>query len=200
MPAVQAKNSTTERTSEVYRTAAELIVDKGFGGTSIGDIATAVGMTKASLYHHISGKQDMLYQIMQHAMDELERTVIVPVRLIEDPEQRLREIMRLHIMGAIEHGVAITIVMSEISHLEPDQRQDIIKRRKAYHALARQALRQLADQGRLRDLDVNIATMHIMNTLVGIARWYPNDITSNQTRLIRETVEYNVAAILKTTS
>ncbi len=130
MPAVQAKNSTTERTSEVYRTAAELIVDKGFGGTSIGDIATAVGMTKASLYRHISGKQDMLYQIMQHAMDELERTVIAPVRLIEDPEQRLREIMRLHIMGAIEHGVAITIVMSEISHLEPDQRQDISRRDK----------------------------------------------------------------------
>ena len=41
-------------------------------------IAQAVGMTKAGLYHHISGKQDLLYQILNHAMDELDRIVTAP--------------------------------------------------------------------------------------------------------------------------
>ncbi len=200
MSAVQAKRSPVGRTPEVYRVAADLIVEKGFGGTSIGDIAKAVGMTKAGLYHHISSKQDMLYQIMQHAMDELERWVIAPTRLMEDPEERLREMIRLHIRGAIEHGVAFTILMSEVSHLESAQRKNIVQRKKAYHALARQALQELADQGRLRDLDVKIATMHIMNTLVGIARWFPDDVTSDQEHLISETVEYSMAAILKPTA
>ena len=125
---------------------------------------------------------------MQHAMDELESQVIVPVRLIADPEERVQEMMRLHIPG--------TIVMSEVSHLESAERKKIVKRKKAYHALAHQALPELAGQGRLRDLDVNIATMHIINTLVGIARWDPKDVTSDQEYLITETIEYNLAAIL----
>ncbi|MEO2011610.1 MAG: TetR/AcrR family transcriptional regulator [Pirellulaceae bacterium] len=202
MPSTITQNSSQAapgRTGTIYRVAVELIVEKGFGGTSIGDIAKAVGMTKAGLYHHISGKQDMLYQIMQHAMDELERVVIAPARLISNPEERLREMMRRHIQGAIEHGCAFTIVMSEVSHLESPERKKIVKRKKAYHALARQALQELAEQGRLRDLDVDIATMHIINTLVGIARWDPDDVTSDQEHLITETVEYNLAAILKPT-
>jgi len=195
MPSTITQNSSLAapgRTGTIYRVAVELIVEKGFGGTSIGDLAKAVGMTKAGSYHHISGKQDMLYQIMQHAMDELESQVIVPVRLIADPEERVQEMMRLHIPG--------TIVMSEVSHLESAERKKIVKRKKAYHALAHQALQELAGQGRLRDLEVNIATRHIINTLVGIARWYPKDVTSDQEYLITETIEYNLAAILKSGS
>ena len=37
------------------------MVEKGYGGTSISDIAKAVGMTKAGLYHHITSKQDILF-------------------------------------------------------------------------------------------------------------------------------------------
>jgi AcrR family transcriptional regulator len=195
--ATMSASSAEGRTADVYRAAAELMVEKGFGGTSIGDIAKAVGMTKAGLYHHISGKQDMLYQIMKYAMDELERDVIAPAKSFADPEQRLREIIRLHIHGAIVHGLAFTVLMSEVSHLDPDQRKKIIKRKKNYHALVRGALQELAGQGRLRDLDVRIATMHIMNTLTGIARWYPDDFSSDEEHLIQQTVDYNMAAVLK---
>ena len=87
-----APEATPARTADVFRAAAELMVEKGYAGTSIGDIAQSVGMTKAGLYHHISGKQDLLYQILNHAMDELERVVSTPVRLIEDPEERLRQL------------------------------------------------------------------------------------------------------------
>jgi len=48
------------RNEEVFRAAAKLMVQKGYGGTSISDIAKAVGLTKAGLYHHITSKQDML--------------------------------------------------------------------------------------------------------------------------------------------
>jgi AcrR family transcriptional regulator len=188
---------TEGRTADVYRAAAELMVEKGFGGTSIGDIAKTVGMTKAGLYHHISGKQDMLYQIMKYAMDELERDVIAPAKSFADPEQRLREIIRLHIHGAIVHGLVFTVLMSEVNHLDPDQRKKIIKRKKNYHALVRGALQELSDQGRLRNLDVRITTMHIMNTLTGIARWYPDDFSADEELLIQQTVDYNMAAILK---
>ena len=44
------------RNEEVFKTAAELMVQRGYAGTSMGDLAKAVGMTKAGLYQHISSK------------------------------------------------------------------------------------------------------------------------------------------------
>ncbi len=120
-----APETTPARTADVFRAAAELMVENGYGGTSIGDIAQTVGMTKAGLYHHISGKQDMLYQILSHALDELDRVVGTPVRSIEAPEERLRQLIRLHIQGSLEHGLAFTVLMSEINHLAAKQQKQI---------------------------------------------------------------------------
>ena len=197
-PVLQAAPAATPaRTPDVFRAAAELMVEKGYGGTSIGDIAQAVGMTKAGLYHHISGKQDMLFQILNHAMDELDRVVSTPVRLIEAPEERLRQLMRLHIQGSVKHGLAFTVLFSEINHLTDAQQKAIRARIKEYHALIQETLRQLADQGRLRKLDMNIATMLIMNVFTGLARWKHDDFTSDEEHLIQETVAYTMAALLK---
>ena len=192
-----APDATPTRTADVFRAAAELMVEKGYGGTSIGDIAQAVGMTKAGLYHHISGKQDLLYQILNHAMNELERVVSTPVRLIEDPEERLRRLMRLQIQGSVTHGLVFTVLFSEINHLAPAQQEEISGRIKEHHALIREALLELADVGRLRKLDVNIATMLIMNALTGIARWKHQDFTSEVEHLIQETVAYTMAALVE---
>jgi TetR/AcrR family transcriptional regulator, cholesterol catabolism regulator len=192
-----APEATPARTADVFRAAAELMVEKGYGGTSIGDIAQAVGMTKAGLYHHISGKQDMLYQILNHALDELERVVSTPVQLVEDPEERLRQLIRLHIQGSIEHGLAFTGLMSEMNHLAAKQQEAIRGRIEQYHALIRETLRELADGERLRRLDINIATMHIMKTITGIARWRYQDFASDAEHLIQETIAYTMAALLK---
>ncbi len=196
--ALQSTSETTPaRTAEVYRVAAELMVEKGFGGTSVGDVAKATGMTKAGLYHHISSKQDMLFQILNHAVDELERVVSTPVRLIEDPEERLRQLMRLQIQGSVKHGHAFTVLFSEMNHLAPAQQENIRGRIKEFHALIRGALRELAEEGRLRKLDMNIATMLIMNAFTGIARWKHQDFTTDLEHLIQETVAYTMAALLK---
>lgn len=186
-----------ERLLEVYRVAAKLMVEKGFGGTSMSDIAKAMRLTKAGLYHYISGKQDLLFRIMLYAMDEVERCVIEPSQTVADPEERLREIMRLHICGAIEHGLEFSILLQEIFHLNSEQQQEVLGRKQVYRSHIQQALRALNKQGRLRDLDIRIATKHIINTLVGIARWYPNEITAREEVLIEQTIEFNIAAVLK---
>ena len=192
-----APDTTSARTADVFRSAAELMVEKGYGGTSISDIAQAVGMTKAGLYHHISGKQDMLFQILNHAMDELDRVVSTPVRLIEDPEERLRQLIRLNIQGSVKHGLVFIVLFSELNHLAPAQQKEIRGRIRNFHALIQGALRELADQGRLRKLDMNIATMLIMNVFTGLARWKHDDFTSDEEHLIQETVAYTMAALLK---
>src|SRR5262249_3596455 len=81
-----------DRLAEIYREAARIICEKGYDATSMNDIAEAVGITKAGLYHHISGKRTLLFQIMSFGLDALEEEVIAPARGIRDAEQRLRAI------------------------------------------------------------------------------------------------------------
>ena len=56
---------------------------------------------------------------------------------------------------------------------------------------------ELANQGKLRDLDINIAMRHILQTIVGIARWYTEEPVDDEDHLVEQTVDYNMSAILK---
>ncbi|MDB4367756.1 TetR/AcrR family transcriptional regulator [Akkermansiaceae bacterium] len=184
------------RNEEIFRTAAELMVQRGYAGTSMGDLAKAIGMTKAGLYHHINSKQDMLFQILLHAMEALERAVIEPAKRIADPEERLREMIRLHVRGLFDHGLEFALLFPERRHLEPDQQRVVVQQIGNYLALLREAMRELSDEGKLRDLDIDIAARHLLQTIAGIARWYNEDSEVSKDLLVEQTVNFNMAAVL----
>src|SRR5215471_20432233 len=82
-----------DRLDEIYRAAAQIICEKGYDATSMNDIAEAVGITKSGLYHHVSGKRNLLFNIMNFGMDSLEEEVIIPSLATEDAELRIRTII-----------------------------------------------------------------------------------------------------------
>lgn len=185
------------RNEEIYRAAAQLMVQKGYSGTSISEIAKAVGMTKAGLYHHITSKQDMLFQILHHAMNKMEDVVFEPTRNIEDPEERLREAIRRNVNGLFEHGLEFTLLFPERRHLEPSQQQVIAQQIEDYLTYLRATLKELVNEGKLRNLDIKITAWHILQTIAGIARWYNEDSDIPKAHLVEQTVNFNMAAILK---
>ena len=92
-----ATNGEPARLDGIYRLAAEIIFKQGFDATSMSDIADAVGMTKAGIYHYIPGKKDLLFTLMSYAMDTLDSQVIAPAQEIADAETRLRFIISHHV-------------------------------------------------------------------------------------------------------
>ena len=70
----------TERLAEIYHTAAAIILRKGYDATSVNDIANALGITKAGLYHYIHGKKELLFDIMNFGLDSLEEEVVTPAQ------------------------------------------------------------------------------------------------------------------------
>ena len=85
-----------DRTDHIYRVAAEIMCRKGYEATSMNDIAEAVGLTKAGLYHYIRGKEDLLFEIMSFGMDMVDEDVIAPAREIADAQLRLETIVGRH--------------------------------------------------------------------------------------------------------
>src|SRR5687768_18488502 len=90
------KTDSDGRAAEVFRTAASIILQKGYDATSVSDIANALGITKAGLYHYIKGKTELLYEIMKYGLRELQREVSEPASKIADPQERIRFVIATH--------------------------------------------------------------------------------------------------------
>ncbi len=194
-PFSQSQSTEPDRLRQIYRAAAQIICEKGYGATSMNDIAEAVGITKAGIYHHISGKQDLLFQIMNYGMDSLEEEVIVPTRGIEDAEERLRAVITRHVLlitnrSTTDGNSPVTIVVDEVAELSAAQRQKIDERKRVYVDLLRMTLEQLKAEGKLMQVDVTAATFSLLGMILWLSRWY-----SPQGRLTPEEISAEVVKI-----
>lgn len=171
-----------ERLAEVYRTAAQIILRKGYDATSINDIANALGMTKAGLYHYINGKKELLFDIMNFGLDELDEEVSTPACSIADPSARLRFIIASHAQLVTRGQGAITILVDEITALPPAQNRIITRRKREYFDRLRDVLNELKSQGKLHDVDTTAATFSLLGMINWLSRWFrlDGDLTQEQ--------------------
>ena len=186
-----------ERLAEVYRTAAQIILRKGYDATSINDIANALGMTKAGLYHYISGKKELLFDIMSFGLDELEEEVITPAHSIADTAARLRFIIASHARLVTRGEGAITILVDEITALTPAQNRKITRRKRAHFDRLRQVLNKLKSEGRLHDLDTTVATFSLLGMINWLSRWFRQDGALTEEQIAEEIVKIALSGLLR---
>jgi AcrR family transcriptional regulator len=118
---------------EILRIAARLFQQRGYDATSMNDVAAALRLSKGGLYHHFQSKDEILYEIMNHAMEITQERVLNPVRGIADPGERLRTLIRLHIEVVLSpRDREITVMLHENHPLPPSLRKRINARKKEY--------------------------------------------------------------------
>jgi TetR/AcrR family transcriptional regulator, cholesterol catabolism regulator len=172
----QRKTATkNDRLAEVYRTAAQIILRKGYDATSVNDIANALGMTKAGLYHYISGKKELLYDIMIFGLDELKDECVTPAQSIAEASERLRFIITRHARLVTRGQGAITILVDEMTALTPAQNRKITARKRDYFDKLRGTLNELKAEGKLQDIDTTTATFSILGMINWLSRWFRPD-------------------------
>ena len=128
-----ARETVVDSRQEILRTAARLFQQRGYDATSMNDVAAALKLSKGGLYHHFQSKDEILFEIMNHAMEITQERVINPVRSIADPEERLRMLIRLHIEVVLSpRDREITVMLHENHPLPPTLRKRINSRKKDY--------------------------------------------------------------------
>ena len=161
------------------------------------DIADAVGLTKAGIYHYIRGKEELLFAIMSYAMDMVDQDVIAPAQEIADAEERLRTIVERHTKRILEVGGAVTILLEEMSALTPAHRRSIRSRKRAYFELIRQTLAQLSAEGKLRDVNLTVATFSLLGMINWMSRWYRSDGKLTPQEIVRDFRNLAMNAVLR---
>ncbi len=127
------REAVVDSRQEILRTAGRLFQQRGYDATSMNDVAAALKLSKGGLYHHFQSKDEILFEIMNHAMELTQERVITPVRSIVGAEERLRALIRLHIEVVLSpRDREITVMLHENHPLPPALRKRINSRKKEY--------------------------------------------------------------------
>jgi TetR/AcrR family transcriptional regulator, cholesterol catabolism regulator len=154
---------------EILRTAARLFQQRGYDATSMNDVAAALKLSKGGLYHHFQSKDEILFYIMNHAMDITEERVINPARAIPDPEERLRAVIRSHIDVVISSREReITVMLHENHPLPPPLRRRINSRKKDYVHFVENLI---AEVQQLRQSKGAVSPRAAAFALLGMVNW-----------------------------
>ncbi len=167
-----------EHRQEILRTAARLFQQRGYDATSMNDVAAALKLSKGGLYHHFQSKDEILYNIMTHAMDITEERVINVVRRIEGAsdagaEERLRTLIRLHIQVVLSpEDREITVMLHENHPLPPALRRKINARKKDYLHFVEHLIADVQrDAQRKRNSPSPVTPRAAAFALVGMINW-----------------------------
>ena len=143
----------SSRRSELTRQAARLFAQKGYHGTSIGDLAQAMGVQKGSLYAHIESKADLLWEVARDGAAAFHAALdAVPDEgaVLE----RIRDALRGHLHVVAEQLDVATVFTREWRYLQGERREQFVAERRRYEERFRTLFREGRELGELRaDLD-----------------------------------------------
>ena len=163
------------REAALHEAATRLFRQRGFHATSMQDLAEDLGMNLGSLYHYIEAKDDLLWAIVNGAMERLDGAVR-PILEGPDPiPERLERAIAAHLAFAAGRGDELALVQIELRALTRDRRAMLVGQRDAYEAAWREAIRQGVADGSIRPVDVPLATIAILSVGNWFTQWYRPD-------------------------
>jgi AcrR family transcriptional regulator len=185
------------RRTELVRVAAQMFREKGFEGTTIRDIAHAVGMRSGSPFYHFANKHELLMAVMEEGLRlGLEQTQAALDGASLSATEQFKRLVRVQYGILHDSGSDFIPVLLYDWRSLPDQyKRRIIELKDHYDAIWQHALEQLHAEGRLR-ADPKIARLMILGAINFSATWYRSTRPSAKPVDLDELSAQTVALVL----
>lgn len=163
---------TLSRKDEIISVAANLFKEKGYSAVSVRDIADQMGMKAASLYNHISSKQEILSILVM----TLARTFTHGMNEVMDadgtPLEKIKQLIELHIDITVNSSEALAALNNDWMHLENQDFTDFVQMREDYEENFRAIIKAGIDQGQFQPRHPEVILFSILSTLRTLYLWY----------------------------
>lgn len=144
--------------------AAELFRAKGYAGSTTRELASLMGIQKASLYHHMARKEDLLYEListaLQHALDRVDGVIAGEGSALE----RLRSVTMGHVTAALADRDTFATMLIELRALNGPRRVEVQRLRDAYEHKVGDLIRAAQSEGSVRS---DIPAADLVRVLLG---------------------------------
>jgi AcrR family transcriptional regulator len=163
----------TPRRREIEDVASTLFREHGYAGTSVRDIARALDIQGASLYAHVTSKQDVLWSIVERTASRFEAAAEAATETGDArPSTRLSALVSAHIAVVTEDIGRASVFVHEWRALVGEHRTQMARRRDAYEQRFRTVIADGVESGQFTPTDPTIAAAFLLTALNGIATWY----------------------------
>lgn len=152
--------------------AAQVIRKKGFHAASMADIAEAVNLQKASLYHHISSKQEILLALLDRALIMLTAQIEPIAVSSETPDKKLSEMIHTYLRLMAENADLASVLLFEHRSLEPKQHARHIPNRDRFETLWQDVLDEGKRSGIFDCPNSDVTTRALLGVLNWTLTWY----------------------------
>ena len=96
---------------------------KGFGGTSVQDIANAAGISVGSLYKYVRAKEDLLYLMAEGSVARLTEMVATAFSVSDDPRETLCAVVEASIRNAHDDRDLVNLLYAEYKYMSSDSKK-----------------------------------------------------------------------------
>ncbi len=166
------ERSTTANRATVIDAACALFAERGYRGTSMRDIAEVLGVSAPGLYNHVASKQEILYAIMDRAMDRAIDALDEAIAGIGDVAEQLRRATESLVLDFLRYPDEVTVCNNEVRSLDPAHRLAIVAKRDEYGGRIRRIIESGHRSGRFRTGTPDLAAFAVLEMGNGAKSWF----------------------------
>ena len=164
--------SGSDTEARIRDAALRLFAERGYTATGIRDVARDAGVTTATLYHYMGGKQDLLLTIMRDGMHGLIESAREALEEATTPTEEMAALARAHIVVNGRSLLDAYVGDTEIRSLDDANRARIVKLRDQYEELWDNVIERGIESGDFRIGDRKLFRLAVIQMVNGVAYWY----------------------------
>jgi AcrR family transcriptional regulator len=176
VPEPGTTNDAVRTAQRIFSVAASLFRSRGYDATTAREIATVLGIQKASLYHHTRGKAHLLHQVCTTALRQIRKDVLAATEHVVDPLERARQLVVSHVTSLLNYQDQHAASLLEARALSGEHQTDVSLLRDAHESVVRHVLETSQEAGALRS---DIPTKYLGLLLFSLTNrsmlWYRPD-------------------------
>lgn len=154
----------------VLRVAVREFTERGYDRTTMDDVAAALGLSKSSIYHHVSGKGQLLERALDTALGALE-AALAKADADSTPLLRLQSAVRGSVQVLVAELPFVTLLLRVRGNTAVER--DALPRRRAIDSRFAELVRAAQQDGSLRaDLEPELVSRLVFGTVNSLIEWY----------------------------
>jgi AcrR family transcriptional regulator len=151
--------------------AAQTFTERGYDGTSMEDLARKLGITKSAIYHHVSGKDELLRLATNRALDGLSSVLAETASRDGRAIDRLEHVVRRSVEVLVDELPFVTLLL-RVRGNTAVERHAIARRREIDHALSALVAQAEAEGDVRPDVDPALTARLLFGMVNSLVEWY----------------------------
>ena len=157
---------------DILDAAAQVFRQKGFHGASMSAIADAVNLQKASLYHHVNSKQEILLALLDRALGMLTDHIAAVASQTLPADEKLRQMIKSYLSALAENGDLASVLLFEHRSLDKKSHTRHVPQRDKFEGLWRDVLKEGVQARIFECPDTGMAVRALMGVMNWTLTWY----------------------------